>query len=336
MNFYYQITRTLKLVPTILNILNYLSVQRSFLSKNIEPILSGARKGNDGNLDETDFTKINKYYGLAVPAILGEAFCVLHDKKMSFVERWTATAQGAMTGLFDDFFDKACLSDDAIAKMLHENVPEIKKSNEKFFDFFYMKALRGAPDKKKMQQALMEVYNAQVESKKQAEQTLTEEEIKNISFLKGGTSLLFYRSAFLPLASIEEEKLLYHLGGIMQLANDIFDVYKDRNQNIKTLVTTTNHISPIRRLLEQKLGACYKEAYNMSFPKKNITGFLSIISIGIFSRAFVCLDQLEKNESATNNEFAVHQYSRKQLICDMDKKRNMLRSAAYHISGIKF
>ena len=334
MNFYNKINRIGKLAPTIFKILKYLSVQRSFLGKNVDPILSGARQLNDGSLDDTDFKKIDNYYGLAVPAILGEAWCALHNKKMSFVERWTATAQGVMTGLFDDFFDRAYLSDDAIAKMLNENNKGTKKSNEKLFQFFYAKALEGAPDKKKMQQALMEVYNAQLESKKQEQETLTEEEIKTITFLKGGTSLLFYRSAFLPLASNDEEKLLFHLGSVMQLSNDIFDVYKDRQQNIKTLVTTAMHIRPIRRLLEFELAACNKAAYNTAFPRKNITSFLSILSIGIFSRAFVCLDHLQSNESTTNNEFAVQQYSREQLICDMDKKRNMLRSAAYHAAGI--
>jgi len=59
--------------------------------------------------------------------------------------------------------------------------------------------------------------------------------------------------------------------------------------------------------------------------------FLNILSIAIFSRCFVCLDQLESNERLTSNQFIVSAYSRNQLICDMDKKINMLRSAKKHI-----
>ena len=114
-----KIFTALTIPSTVSSILKKLSTQRSFLQKKIQPILSGVEKENDGSLDAADFKKINHYYGLAVPAILGEAFCVLHNKKMSADERIASTSQGAMTGLFDDFFDKQYLSDDMIEGILH-------------------------------------------------------------------------------------------------------------------------------------------------------------------------------------------------------------------------
>ncbi|MEO6671075.1 MAG: hypothetical protein ABIN36_16455 [Ferruginibacter sp.] len=316
---------------TVTSILKKLAVQRSFLKKNLGPILAEANKQNDGSLDDSDFKKINQYYGLAVPAILGEAFCALHNKKMSAEERIASTSQGAMTGLFDDFFDKQYLTDDIIEEMLSNKIIEGKRSNEKLFDLFYKHALQYVPDKKKMQEALMEVYKAQLESKKQTLETLSEQEIQSITFYKGGTSLLFYRAAFLPPASAVEEELIYKLGSLMQLANDIFDVYKDRENKIRTLITEATHIAPVCVLLKELLSSCYLAAYDMGFPRKNVQQFLSILSLGIFSRAFVCLDQLEKNEVTSNNVFSVHQYSRKQLICDMDRLKNMYRSAREHV-----
>lgn len=316
---------------TISSILKKIFTQRSFLKKNIQPILSEAQKINDGSLDEGDFKKINEYYGLAVPAILGEAFCALHNKKMSAEERMASTSQGAMTGLFDDFFDKQYLTDDIIEDLLSNKIIEEKRSNEKLFDLFYKHALQYVPNKKKMQEALMEVYKAQLESKKQTQDSLSQNEIQSITFYKGGTSLLFYRAAFLPPASAAEEQLIYKLGSLMQLANDIFDVYKDRENKIKTLITEATHIAPVRVLLKELLSTCYLAAYDMGFPRKNVQQFLSILSLGIFSRAFVCLDQLEKNEVTSNNVFSVHQYSRKQLICDMDRLKNMYQSAREHV-----
>ena len=326
-----KIFTALSVPSTVSSILKKLSTQRSFLQKNIQPILSDAEKQNDGSLDAADFSKINDYYGLAVPAILGEAFCALHNKTMSADERIASTSQGAMTGLFDDFFDKQYLSDDMIEDMLNDKDVPGKKSNEKLFDVFYKNALKHVPDKKKMQEALTEVYQAQLESKKQTQDSISEKEIQSITFYKGGTSLLFYRTAFLPVPSIEEEKLIYNLGSLMQLANDIFDVYKDRENKIKTLVTETKHIATVRELFQELLSTYYLVAYDIGFPKKNVRKFLSILSLGIFSRAFVCLDQLEKNEATTNHVFSVHQYSRKELICDMDTVSNKLNSTSYHI-----
>src|SRR5450432_2616068 len=82
-------------------ILRNLEKQKKFIRNNIGPTLESARRTNDGSLDENDFRKITRYYGLAVPAILGESFCVLRGEKMTVKERMAGTCQGAMTGLFD-------------------------------------------------------------------------------------------------------------------------------------------------------------------------------------------------------------------------------------------
>lgn len=316
---------------TVAAMLRNLDTQRSFLRDQIKPILAEAENTNDGSLDTNDFKKINEYYGLAVPAVLGEAFCALHNKKMSEAERIASTAQGAMTGLFDDFFDKQYLSDAAIEALLHNNTEPSKSSNEKLFTLFYKKALQHVPDKNNMVVSLVNVYKAQLESKKQEGQKIPVKEIETITYCKGGASLVFYRSAFSPEASEAEEKLIYDLGSMMQLCNDIFDVYKDRENKISTLITEADNIKNIKVLLRQSLSNYFKDAYTIGFEKENVKRFLSILSLGIFSRASVCLDQLESNQATSNGIFSVHTYSRKQLICDMDTWKNKLQSASYHI-----
>jgi hypothetical protein len=121
----------------------------------------------------------------------------------------------------------------------------------------------------------------------------------------------------------------------MQLGNDIFDVYKDREKNIRTLVTEAKKVNDIRTLLLERLNYAYQAAYLLPYPNKRVKHFLNNLSLGVFSRCFVCLDHLEQNEKITDGVFQVKAYSRSQLICDMDTKKNMLRSAAYHIKTIK-
>lgn len=320
----------LRVPAVVVMLLQNLSRQRKFLKKNIHPLLDDARETNDGTLDEGDFEKINKYYGLAVPALLGEAFCALHNKKMTPIERRAATSQGAMTGLFDDFFDKEYLSETAIENILSQKQGAVKHANERLFHLFYQDALQQVPDKELMKKMLSDVYDAQQESKKQATSSIPAKELEAITLNKGGASLLFYRTAFSPPAATAELMLLNRLGGMMQLANDIFDVYKDRENGIHTLVTDSTHISEIRRFYQSNLQMIYKNISAGTFPRKGIRKFLSMLSLGIFSRVFVCLDQLERNEASSGNRFMVERYSRKQLICDMDLKINLLRSAKYH------
>jgi hypothetical protein len=316
-------------------ILRDLRTQKGFIQKHILPHLNEAMRNNDGSIEENDIKKITGYYGLAVPAILGEAFCVLRGKRMNDKERFTSTCQGAMTGLFDDFFDKQRLSDKALMEfLLNPTGTTAESANENLFLHFYVTALANAHDTKLMQEKLYRVYHAQVLSKEQSAPGLTYEQVKDITLQKGAESLIFYRTAFANPTDIREEKMLYCLGGLMQLSNDIFDVYKDHQQKIFTLVTTAKKIRELRTLFSTLLKIGYAAAYKTNYPRKNVKHFLSILSLGIFSRCYVCLDQLEKLETRSGNSFEPSKYKRKDLVCDMDTAANKLRSLRYHLRTI--
>ncbi|MEP7255656.1 MAG: hypothetical protein ABI666_07750 [Ferruginibacter sp.] len=306
--------------------------QKEFIQKNIAPQLEEARKTGDGSFDENDLKKITGYYGLAVPAILGEAFCALRGEGMTDKERMASTCQGGMTGLGDDFFDKQRLSEAELKDFIER--PELFNGNtasERLFLNFYKAALANAPQPTQMQQQIYRVFHAQLLSKQQANPGLSYEVIKDITLRKGAESLLYYRTVFENPFKNGEEKMVYCLGGLMQLSNDIFDVYKDHKNGISTLVTTATKIKELRFLYSALLKIGTEAAYKSGYPKKNVRKFMGIISIGIFSRCYVCLDQLEKNEKKSGNVFDPKQYQRKDLICDMDTAANKWRSLKYHL-----
>ena len=313
---------------TLLNI----SRQKNFLKKNIEPKLTEAKRNADGSLDDADIKKITGYYGLAVPAVLGEAFCVLRGKAMTRKERLTSTCQGAMTGLGDDFFDRQRLSPQAVKDFIE--MPEKFTGNtasERLFLDFYKTALTHAPEAAKMQAQIFKVFHAQMLSKQQDTPGLSSEVIQDITVRKGGESLLYYCTAFTHELKSGEVKMLYALGGLMQLSNDIFDVYKDQQDGVSTLITTAEKIEDLRNYFSAQLKIGIEAAYRSGYAKANVRNFLGLISIGIFSRCYVCLDQLQKKEKKSSGIFNPKKYSRKDLICDMDTVGNKLKSLNYHM-----
>ncbi len=317
---------------TIYSLLQSVKKQHRFIAKHISPILEEAKKTNDGSLDASDFKKITHYYGLAVPAILGDSICVLRGYSMSEKERSALTYQGAMTGLFDDFFDKFEMPEDKL-KVFMERPNEIKgnTSAEKLFMIFYKKALEKSQDSSLVSHYLNEVYKAQVESKKQSGHYLTTEEILDITLKKGGVSVLFYRASmshpFLP----GEEKALLEMGGLMQFGNDIFDVYKDQKNEIDTLVTTTKKIRETRIQFSNQMEKSFEMAVNLNYKLNDKKKYLNLILMSLCSRCFVCFDQLAKNELLTDSLFSPSQYTREQLVCDMDKLQNKWRTIKYFI-----
>jgi len=329
------ICNLLKLPEISFVFIRNLRYQKRFLQKSLMVDIDESRKTNDGSLDEKDFRKMTDYYGYAVPAILGESYCLLRGKRMSSDERLALTCLGGLTGLFDDFFDKKNLPESYIRDLV-ENPGEQNgnNSNESLFLKLYRKALDHSADTENLKKRFLQVLEAQIQSKKQMNQETDRKEIEEITFFKGGISLLFYRSIFSDKLCEEEERLFYKLGSVMQLENDIFDVYKDEKDGVKTLVTTEKHIDHLRKEYSSLSLEIIDLAGKTNFTKKNIQQFLRIVML-VICRGFVCLDFLKNNEKNTDNEFSVAGYERKDLICDMEKPVNFLKTLNFY-AGYNF
>jgi hypothetical protein len=310
--------------------------QRRFVRKTLSVDIANSRKNSDNSLDEHDYRKMNGYYGVAVPAILGESYCLLRGRKMSSPERYSITYLGACTGLFDDFFDKKHLPAEYIRTLIDNPFAATgNTNNETIFLEFYKKALLHTTDSGLVKQYAFDVFEAQLMSKKQLLSDIEPREIMDITIQKGGSSLLFYRSTFSEKMSDEEIRMLKILGGIGQLENDIFDVYKDHKSGVKTLATTTNTIGELRQTYRSMMCEVFDLVHKTPYARSHKVNFLRTISL-VISRGLVCLDFLEKNESSTGNTFKIDHYNRHNLVCDMSKPVHFLKSIHYYaLTNIK-
>lgn len=321
-----------QLIGTYSGLLRDVRTQRAYVRKVLEQDIALARQHNDGSLDEEDFSKIRKYYGFGVPAIVGEGFCTLRGIPMTAQERQTSTCQGALTGLYDDFFDKSHIAAGDIRNMMDDPLQyHAETSLEKLFVHFLSRVHSGLPDRGAFTSAFDRVYNAQQETILQLDPGLIREKILEITATKGGVSLLFYRSAFAHPLRQGEENALYLAGGLMQLGNDIFDVYKDHAQGIRTLVTSCRNIIEVRDEFNMQLKNTFAAMRRMDYPARNIKNHMHKFLLGM-SRCWVCLDQLEKLEEKSGGRFSPGEYSRSELVCDMEKAGNILRSLRYYLS----
>lgn len=327
-----QVSNLIKLIPTYSKLLRDARRQKKFVNAVLEPIIREASNNNDGSLDEDDFKKIRTYYGFGVPAIVGEGFCTLRGKAMMERERFTSTYQGALTGLYDDFFDKTHIDPEGIRKMMDDpsGFPA-SSSLEQLFTILLTKVHEGLYDKDLFNRMFEQVFLAQAESSKQYGNALSIEEIKDISFRKGGFSLLFYRSIFSHELLEGEEEALYNTGGLMQLGNDIFDVYDDDRQHIKTLLTASRTMNEVRDIFREQMEKSIRLIRKSAYMDKDKSAYIHKFTLAI-SRCFVCLDQLEGLQQKTDGEFIPSEYSRNELICDMEKPANILRSLKYYLA----
>lgn len=302
--------------------------QRKFMALQLTPLLDGARKCNDGSMDDDDFKKIN-LYGLAIPAVLGEAFCALRGEPMSVKERLSVTCLGGITGLFDDLFDRKNLSPDYIYQLLqHPSKENASNENEKLLVKLYTLGLENSDKADLIKAYAVKVYEAQLMSLRQNAPGLTRDEIKQITFEKGGVSMPLYRCGFDGEISEVEYELIYNLGAIGQLENDIFDIHKDYQAGVQTLATTESDISKLRQIYEDQLKMIFDLLAQVTFPPANKRRLRHFVVLVVGS-GLVCLDQLKQISKQTGGAFIPEKYSRKDLICDMQRPFNIFKVLHY-------
>ncbi len=304
--------------------------QKKFIRKNLLHELAAFVETNRG-ITSADLKKVTSYYALGVPAILGESLAVLRGDSLNKNERFCLTYLGGISGLLDDLFDDPLKDADHLEEFILKPEKLIpSNAHEKLLLHMYLKGLSYAAHPEKLKTQALLVYKAQQQSLQQKKTTISEEIIGELTLTKGGTSFVFYRLCMKHPLRPEEEELLYHLGGLMQLGNDIFDVWEDFREGTQTIATHCTNIPELRETFEKDLNLTFKLALRNPYPKKQIRRFLKITTLAI-ARVFVCLDQFEALQHTTGNIFSIENYQRHQLICDMQKPANQLKAIKYFL-----
>lgn len=296
----------------------------------LAPFLQQSLLQSDGSLTDADVSKILRYYGLAVPGMLGEAFAALRERPLGETERKGCTWLGATTGLFDDFFENTSLADSYIESLYR--LPRLytgNNSNEKLANHCWQLALKHCANTNLLTDMAAMVHRSQSDSRLQKANNPGTEALRRITFDKGGFSVLFYMSFFYEQVPPEEEKLFYDAGALLQLENDLFDVYKDHRDGITTLVTGGQKIASLRTLYLERWQQVKQSLAQTRFGPRGKQQFLEILC-GLASRGLVCLDMLQKRENENHGIFDPAVFTRKQLICDMEKPVNLLRTLHYY------
>ncbi|MFN0213451.1 MAG: hypothetical protein ACKVT2_04280 [Saprospiraceae bacterium] len=162
----------------------------------------------------------------------------------------------------------------------------------------------------------------------QEEPVLDIEQLKNITAEKGGASVLLFRSLLNQDLSSAEEKALYQFGYLIQLSDDIFDFWHDRQAGIATLATLLierGELEQLIELYEQQVSVTHRAFRQTSFPSKQVeTSLYSLHYLVSITR--ICL----QHYLDVAREFSVLPlHDRTIMVVDMETLNNILRLAGY-------
>ncbi|MBX2817424.1 MAG: hypothetical protein KTR24_15555 [Saprospiraceae bacterium] len=169
---------------------------------------------------------------------------------------------------------------------------------------------------------LLEKTQRAQEASLEQQHNLTLKQHQKIMSDKGGYALLLYRSALKHECTTKESQMIYALGALMQLHNDIFDVYRDVEENINTIASQGHSIQELRSIYDRHVEEVFDLIAELPYPKINRKSLLLLINL-VAETGHIALDQYEKLHE-TGAPFDPTLWTRKELVVDMDNVGRIL------------
>lgn len=309
---------------TVLKQVVYVSKSRRKETARAEQILADIEKKLGGSFVPATRRKVIVSYAIYNPMIC-DVFAGLHGRNTTLAEKERLVHYFICSSLFDDFTDYGGITTEQLAAVSFtpENY-EAHTFDEKAFRQSHLLLKNYVQDKDAYLNIARSLFDAQIASQQQHQSALPDETIQQITFMKGGYAVLLCRHYLDIQASEAEEECWYRIGSIIQLTNDLYDIYKDLQDEIATLPNRMTNAYTFEQFFAAQVTQL--KAYIAALPcSQSRKQTFSICLAGICAFGFVAIEQLKQLQGNALQLPPLKQLERKLLIVDMEKKINRKR-----------
>lgn len=309
---------------TILGQVVYVSKSRKKETARANALIADMEKELGGTFQPATRRKIAVSYGIYNPMIC-DVFARLHGRNTTAAEKERLIHYFVCSSLFDDFTDYETISTEQLAAVSFE--PETYNAvtfDEKAFRHSHLLLKSFVKDKEAYLRINKALFTAQIASKKQYQSVLPDADIQEITFTKGGYSVLLCRHYLDIDASAAEEECWYRIGNLIQLTNDLYDIYKDLQDEIATLPDRMTNAYAFEQFFAEQVNNMKAHIEQLPYSRRRKRTF-SICMAGITAFGFVAIEQLKALQGDALQLPELKQLSREDLIVDMEKKKNRVR-----------
>lgn len=255
-------------------------------------------------------------------------FSTLHEHALSQSEQRLGIYMGIFTPVFDDLADESGYTIEHLVHLIEGKQHRPNNAQENLLIDSYIYMLKTIRSPERFLRYAYAVAKAQHRSLGQKASELTETELRQITDSKGGYATLLYRSLLDVPITEQEEKAVFELGGLLQYINDLFDVYRDSVAGVLTLPLYFGIPLRMREYFDEKERLVVEAFHNAAFRSDCLKHFFGGVNM-IVGRGRVCLDNLHRVYDRKQLPVNALNYERSELICDMEKITNLVRSIFY-------
>ena len=157
---------------------------------------------------------------------------------------------------------------------------------------------------------------------------ISAQDLEYITYTKGAVSVIIYHQCLNEVADEQMQEVLFLIGSLYQLGNDIFDLYKDVRDNIYTLINTCEDFINFRKNFLERVQLQNQKIMALPYTEKNKKEFCFVMNT-INARSVVALDQFVTLQKKMGNKPDWWKLQRKDMIVDMEKPVNFLKWLRY-------
>lgn len=277
----------------------------------------------NGKIDPFTFEKIAKSYSIYV-LMFADAFTQIESRNTSEQEKIRMIYYFICSSLFDDFCDRMDFDLERL-KEISFNQDHFLPQNfeESLFLYAHRYLLDQVRYKKRYVEISHQLYQAQIDSFAQAESTpILDEDLKKITENKGGFSVLI--SAYYLDIEINSslENVYFSIGSIIQMVNDLFDIYKDLQEKSQTIPNKMQDVNDFEKYYNTLVNQLIKNIFALHLSEQKRQK-LHFAMMNICAFGFVAIEQLKNIQMDNAILPNLATLPRKSLIVDMELWKNI-------------
>lgn len=283
---------------------------------------------HQGKFTASAIHKASRFQGVQ-QIFINDAFANLIDRATNEFERTSNKLYFILTGLYDDIIDQKILSTEALDDLFNNPL----NNSSTLFEVntlvdVHLQLLKRTKNQDQYKSTLSKIHQAQKDSLQQFNSQIDQSKLLDITLRKGGYSLLMCRHYIDLPQSDEMDQCWFQLGGIIQLTNDLYDIYKDVQEGIYTYPNTSSNFNDLKDCFELLTNAWKKTIDTLPISKSKKDKLLIQLSI-IPAFGHIALDNLSKLQDIQGNLPKFSEVDRKELIIDMEKTKNRFKLIQY-------
>ncbi|WP_205513531.1 class 1 isoprenoid biosynthesis enzyme [Longitalea arenae] len=317
-----------RILSNVVSLYRRVQRQEKWLHKQLPIILADTVPDYQQSFSPRDIKRITKYWQLALNLVCENLYQLTGNKPDSG-EHKRIILLSVFGPLFDDLFDDNILHYEQIASLVAKPetyVPQTK--TDLLVKKLYLALLEITPNRQLFIEQLQQVSYWQRASLKQLNNTITEEELYEITYKKSYYAILLFCAVLDHYPDQQVLEILYPIAGLMQLTNDAFDVWKDVHNGVYTLPNLYLNFEQLQARFLAEIALINHKLWQLPYTVKNKQKFAITIH-SLHAMGWISLAQLRQVTAGISSFEALTKLSRKALVCDMDSFEQKLKWLKY-------